>query len=174
MLVHATAAAVLLREASAAKSKSGSSLEFFIVILAAVVIFVMFRRSGAQRRAAAAGRQGGNLEVGRQVLLRAGIYGRIRGFDGDDVLVETAPGVVIKVVRGAIGQVLPLPESPEVAAAGLGDEGATALDPQAPYDLGPGTANEDAPTEPSAELTEPEDPDQVPQPGPDGEGPPAP
>jgi preprotein translocase subunit YajC len=168
---------VLLLAATSTKSKSGSSSEILLLIIAAVFLFLMFRRSGARRRAAAGG--GTTLEVGRQVLLKAGIYGRIRGFDGDDVLVETAPGVVIKVVRAAIGSVLPLPESPEVAAAGRGTDASTSLDPAAPYDPAePDPLTPDVPASPQEVPATDEagadeaGPDPVGPPGAEGEAPP--
>lgn len=44
-----------------------------------------------------------SLSVNDEVMLTSGVYGTIRELTDDNVLVEIAEGVVIKVVRGAIG-----------------------------------------------------------------------
>jgi preprotein translocase subunit YajC len=44
-----------------------------------------------------------SLSVGDEVMLTSGVYGTVRGLADDHVLVEIAEGVVIKVVRAAIG-----------------------------------------------------------------------
>ena len=60
------------------------------------------------------------LEVGDEVMLTSGVYGTVRDLDDTVVHVEIASGVTIKVVRGAIGQVVredgPAPDAtPEVS-----------------------------------------------------------
>ena len=46
------------------------------------------------------------LAVGSQVITTAGIHARVAAFDGDDVLLEVAPGVQIRFARGAVVRVL--------------------------------------------------------------------
>ena len=57
------------------------------------------------------------LEVGDEVMLTSGVHGTLRGLDEDVARVEIADGVVIKVARGAVGQVLHEVESPAPADA---------------------------------------------------------
>ena len=46
------------------------------------------------------------LAVGDDVLTTSGIYARVTRLGEDDADLEIAPGTVIRVARGAIGQVL--------------------------------------------------------------------
>jgi len=46
------------------------------------------------------------LTKGDDVLTTSGIYGRVVRLGDDDAELEIAPGTVIRVARGAIGQVL--------------------------------------------------------------------
>jgi len=46
-----------------------------------------------------------SLEVGDEVVLTSGVFGTVRGLDEGVVNVEIADGVIIKVARGAVGQV---------------------------------------------------------------------
>ena len=56
------------------------------------------------------------LEVGDEVMLTSGIHGTVRGLDEDVARVEIADGVVIKVARGAVGQVVREESTPDEAA----------------------------------------------------------
>lgn len=44
------------------------------------------------------------LEPGDEVVTAGGIHGTVLALDADDVRLEIAPGVVIRVLRGAISQ----------------------------------------------------------------------
>lgn len=60
------------------------------------------------------------LTTGSDVMLSSGIYGTVTSTSDDHVLVDIAPGVTVKVARGAIAQVLTRPEPddhPEVAGS---------------------------------------------------------
>ena len=46
------------------------------------------------------------LEVGDEVMLTSGVFGTVRDLDEDTAQVEIADGVTIRVVRGAVGQVV--------------------------------------------------------------------
>jgi preprotein translocase subunit YajC len=52
----------------------------------------------------------GQLKVGDDVLTTSGIYARVVRLGDDDADLEIAPGTVIHVARGAIGQVLTEPD----------------------------------------------------------------
>jgi len=76
----------------------------FVVIIAAFW-FLLIRPQ--QKRARQAREMQNALGVGDKVLLASGIYGEVAGVTDDYVLVSIADGVEIRVVRNAIGQVLP-------------------------------------------------------------------
>lgn len=67
-----------------------------------------------------------SLEVGDEVVLTAGIYGRIVDIGPEDMTVEVAPGVVVRVARQAVlrrvedatAEPAGLPSPGEVPAAG--------------------------------------------------------
>jgi preprotein translocase subunit YajC len=48
----------------------------------------------------------GALNVGDEVMLTSGIFGRLVTTDDDHLTVEVAEGVIIKVARGAIASVV--------------------------------------------------------------------
>jgi preprotein translocase subunit YajC len=98
--------------ATKASTGSSSTTLIIIVLVFALLMFFMFR---SQRR-----RQQNAQNTQRQVVngsrIRTvhGIFGTV--VDGDDrnVMVEVAPGVKIKMMRQAIGQVLPDDEPDDV------------------------------------------------------------
>ena len=68
------------------------------------------------------------IEPGAEVLTAAGLYGTVVEADGDEVHVEIADGVVVKIARRAIGAVIPPavdevePDEDEAEAVEPGDE----------------------------------------------------
>jgi preprotein translocase subunit YajC len=94
-----------------------------ILILAMGVIWVAFirpqkRRQQLQRQMLDA------IEPGAEVLTAAGLYGKVIETDGDEVHVEIADGVVVRIARRAIGAVIP----PEIEEADEPEEDETAPD----------------------------------------------
>jgi preprotein translocase subunit YajC len=59
-----------------------------------------------QRRMAMVRALQSNLRQGDEVLTTSGVYARVVRLGDDDAELEIAPGTVIRVARGAIGQVL--------------------------------------------------------------------
>ena len=93
--------------AAAAKSSSSSSYSFLIilVVIFGLMYFVMIRpQRNRQRQAQQTQQQVGN---GTRVRTTAGIYGTIVDGDDQNVLVEIAPGVQIKMMRRAIMNAVP-------------------------------------------------------------------
>lgn len=45
-----------------------------------------------------------SLQPGQEVMTTAGVFGTIQSIDGDTVLLEIAPGVVIRIVKLAIAE----------------------------------------------------------------------
>ena len=62
-----------------------------------------------QRRIAMVRALQSELREGHEVLTTSGIYGRVVRLGDDDAELEIAPGTVIHVARGAIGQVVTEP-----------------------------------------------------------------
>src|SRR3954447_24726943 len=75
------------------------------------------------------------IEVGDEVMTTSGLYGTITSLDEEDVLLEVAPGTVLKFARGAIAKDLteraPQPAAPEDDAIAESDSVAEAADIEA-------------------------------------------
>jgi preprotein translocase subunit YajC len=84
---------------------------FFIIVIFGLLWLVMVRPQ--KRRQQEQRRMIDNLKVGDEVLTAAGIYGEVTGLRDDDVIVEIAPDVEVRVARRAIGGVIPAPEEDE-------------------------------------------------------------
>ncbi|MDP9332927.1 MAG: preprotein translocase subunit YajC [Actinomycetota bacterium] len=78
-----------------------------------------------QRRIAAVRQLQSQIQAGDEVLTTSGIYGRITRLGEADAELEIAPGTVIHIARGAIGQRIE-PES--VPRAGDPHDGETGTD----------------------------------------------
>jgi preprotein translocase subunit YajC len=76
---------------------------FLLVILALVWLLLIRPRQRAMR---AQQRQLEGLEVGDEILTAGGIYGMLRGIDGDELRVEIAPGLEVRMARRAVAAVL--------------------------------------------------------------------
>jgi preprotein translocase subunit YajC len=74
---------------------------YLLVLVAAffLLIVVPQRRQAAAHRALVA-----SLEVGNDVMTTSGIFGKIIELDDSVAMLEIAPGVVIRIARGAISQ----------------------------------------------------------------------
>ena len=74
-----------------------------IVAIAAIFWLLIIRPASRQRKQAAELQAA--LAVGDDVMLTSGIFGTIVDNSADELQVEIAPGVVIRVVRGAVASV---------------------------------------------------------------------
>ncbi len=89
-----------------------SELASLLPLLAIAVLFWALMIRPAQRRQRELRTMQSSLAVGDEVMLTSGIYGVLRSLDDERISVELAPGVVVEVIRGAVGQkVSPRPES---------------------------------------------------------------
>jgi preprotein translocase subunit YajC len=147
---------------AASSSSHGSSSTFLLIIVVLVVLFyfVMIRPQSKRRRQVQ--EQQRAAQPGQRVRTTAGMYATVVGVDGDDVILETAPGVHTRYLKRAIMEVLP-DDSAEPAAGGTGyaepagdAEDAPAEDESA-HDLG------DA--QPAADDEAPGDDDEATHPG---------
>ena len=89
-----------------------SELASLLPLLGIAVLFWALMIRPAQRRQRELRQMQSSLEIGDEVMLSSGIYGVLRSLDDERISVEVAPGVVVEVVRGAVGsKVAPAAES---------------------------------------------------------------
>lgn len=94
-----------VRLAATGGGGSLSSLLFPLLLIALLLLFLT-----AQRRRQRAVRQTqASLEVGARVMTTAGLFATVAAVEGDEVLLEVAPGVVCRYVRAAVARVVPPP-----------------------------------------------------------------
>jgi len=93
------------------------------ILLIGVVFYLLIMRP-ARNRQKKQQQMMSTLQAGSRIMTTAGIFGTVVEIDGENASIEIAPGVVIRVVKAAIGRVLDEPESPELEAppaSGSGD-----------------------------------------------------
>ena len=78
---------------------------FLIIIVALGFLYLVLLRP-QKRRQLDSQRMLESLEVGDEVVTAGGIFGRITALDEDEVRVEIAPQLQVRVARRAIGAVL--------------------------------------------------------------------
>lgn len=105
MGTHGSLAAAHVLAAASKSTSSSSYYLIFIVLIFGVLYFVMIRPQRNKQRAAQ--QQQRQVTNGSRVRTTAGMYGTIIDSDADNVLVEFAPGVRIKMMRRAIMNVVP-------------------------------------------------------------------
>ena len=98
----------------------GGSGFLLIIVAFAFLYFVLVRPQ--KRRQVEQARLLGSLAVGDEVVTAGGIYGHITSIDGDDLMIEIAPQLEVRVARRAIGGVIKSedeePDEVEPEAAG--------------------------------------------------------
>ena len=80
----------------------------WLVLMAAAFYLLLWRPQ--QRRMSMVRDLQSQLKQGDEVLTTSGIYGRVTRLGDADADLEVAPGTVIRVARGAIGQVVTEPD----------------------------------------------------------------
>lgn len=83
----------------------GSSGFLLIIVAFAFLYFVLIRPQ--KRRQVEAQRLLSSLAVGDEVVTSGGIYGTITSLGDDDVKVQIAPQLEVRVARRAIGAIIP-------------------------------------------------------------------
>jgi preprotein translocase subunit YajC len=100
--------------AEAASKSSGSSLTFPILIVLVFVGFYFLMIRPQRRRQQAVQQQQRTVAPGAQVRTTAGMYATVVEVDGDDVVLEVAPGVEVRYLKRSIMEVItPGDEAPE-------------------------------------------------------------
>lgn len=84
-------------------------LESLLPLLLLVVLFYLLVLRPAQRRQREAAAVVSALRPGAQVMTTAGLYGTVRSVADDTVELEIAPGVVVRLIKQAVGKVVTAP-----------------------------------------------------------------
>lgn len=84
------------------------------IILIGVVFYLLIMRPARNRQRKQMEMMSA-LTPGTQVMTTAGVYGTVVSIDDEDAEIEIAPGVVIRVVKAAIGKVLQPEPAPDDA-----------------------------------------------------------
>jgi preprotein translocase subunit YajC len=90
-------------------------------VIVVVVLFALFwlvlvrpqRRQAAEQRELIA-----SIEPGDEIVSAGGLYGVIRSIDGDELEVEIADGLVVRMARAAVAGLVERDEEPESAPEG--------------------------------------------------------
>src|SRR5215475_15585904 len=92
--------------ADAASKSSGSSLTFPILIVLVFVGFYFLMIRPQRRRQQAVQQQQRTVAPGARVRTTAGMYATVVEVDGDDVVLEVAPGIEVRYMKRAIMDVV--------------------------------------------------------------------
>ena len=92
--------------AATASKSSGFNPSTLILILIVVVAFYFLMIRPQQRRKQQAAQKSSNVEPGARVRTTAGMYATVVDVDGDDVILEVAPGVEVRYMKRAIMEVV--------------------------------------------------------------------
>jgi preprotein translocase subunit YajC len=88
-------------------------MEFIpLAVLAVLFWFLIIRPQ--RRRAQLQNRVVDTLERGQDVVTAGGLYGRIKEVGDEDVQLEIAPEIVVRVDKRAVSQVVPEPSTAEI------------------------------------------------------------
>jgi preprotein translocase subunit YajC len=98
---------------AAATKSSGFNPSTLILILVVVVAFYMLLIRPQQRRKQQAQQKQNTLAPGARVRTTAGMYATVVDVDGDDVILEVAPGVEARFMRRAVMDVISPGEAEE-------------------------------------------------------------
>jgi preprotein translocase subunit YajC len=106
-------------EAASSKSSGSSSFTFLILIVLVFVGFYFLMIRPQRRRQQAVQQQQRTVSPGARVRTTAGMYATVVAVDGDDVVLEVAPGVEVRYLKRAIMEVIAAGEpEPEAEAEG--------------------------------------------------------
>jgi preprotein translocase subunit YajC len=105
------------------KASSYTSILVIAVLFGAVYLLLIRPQRNRQRKAQ---QTQGEVTPGQRITTTAGIYGTVTSVDGQDLELEIAPGVEIRIMRRAVLNILPedSPEddAPPEAETGFGEK----------------------------------------------------
>jgi preprotein translocase subunit YajC len=91
--------------AAAAKSSGTSLLPIIIIVILFMLVYMTMTRRSRARQAA---QRNVDIVPGTQIRTTSGMYGTVTSVvDNDDVMVEVAPGVTIRMMKRAV---VPVPQ----------------------------------------------------------------
>jgi len=96
----------IIAAADAATKSSGSALTFPILIVLVFVGFYFLMIRPQRRRQQQVVQQQKTVSPGARVRTTAGMYATVVEVDGDDVVLEVAPGVEVRYLKRAIMEVV--------------------------------------------------------------------
>jgi preprotein translocase subunit YajC len=91
----------------AATTKSSSSATSLILVFVVLALVMLFMFRSTRRRQQNAQNVRNQVVNGSKIRTIHGIFGTVVDSDDRNVMVEVSPGVQVKMMRQAIGQVLP-------------------------------------------------------------------
>jgi preprotein translocase subunit YajC len=92
--------------AATASKSSGFNPSTLILILIVVVAFYLLMIRPQQRRKQQAQQKQNTVQPGARVRTTAGMYATVVDVDGDDVILEVAPGVEVRYMKRAVMDVV--------------------------------------------------------------------
>jgi preprotein translocase subunit YajC len=127
--------------AATSGSKGSSSYTFLLLIVLVFVGFYFLMIRPQRRRQQQAQQQQKTLSPGSRVRTTAGMYATVSAVDGDDVILEVAPGVDVRYMRRSVMEVLTagedeeteLSDETELHDAEYGEYGEDDLEPDGEY-----------------------------------------
>jgi preprotein translocase subunit YajC len=92
--------------ASSSTKSSGGSFEFILFAVAIFALVYVFMIRPQQRRRQQAAQKTNTVTPGARVRTTAGMYATVVEVDGDDVVLEVAPGIEVRYLKRAIMDVV--------------------------------------------------------------------
>jgi preprotein translocase subunit YajC len=121
--------------ATSSAKPAGFNPSTLILILVVVVGFYLLMIRPQQRRRQQAQQRQNSVEPGARVRTTAGMYATVVDVDGDDVVLEVAPGVEVRYMKRAIMDVVsPGEETAEETSETMADSAEDAEDDPAEVD----------------------------------------
>jgi preprotein translocase subunit YajC len=105
-----------ISELAATPAKSGFNPSSLILILVVVVAFYLLMIRPQQRRRQQAAQKKNDIVPGVRVRTTAGMYATVVDVDGDDVVLEIAPGIEVRYMKRAVMDVVSEPEADDAPA----------------------------------------------------------
>ncbi len=106
--------------ATASKSGGFSSSTIFLILIVVVAFYFLMIRPQQRRKQQAAQKQSA-VQPGARVRTTAGMYATVVTIDGDDVVLEVAPGVEVRYLKRAIMDVVSPGDEPEETVTDFND-----------------------------------------------------
>jgi preprotein translocase subunit YajC len=87
------------------------SAYIFVLVLLALMWFLIIRPQ--RRRQQAAQQLLTKIDVGKEIVTAGGLYGTVTAVEGEEVRVEIAEGVEVRIAKRAVAGVVSEEETPE-------------------------------------------------------------